>query len=496
MSGNNLSKDGEPQEVQHVEKSSVPVTHQSDPKGLEDLEDPEWHLDYKIILTFVAMMVQYNASFFSLTLTAPITTYINADLGPKDYYVWMAIVWPLAFSATITTNGRLGDLFGRRWLMISGNILGVIASIIGGTAHSIGVVILAIGLNGIAGAIQQTASASVSELVPRKYRPQAASTVAGSGIIGGAFGIPIAIHLATKLSWRWSFWVSLLCSGIGALGLFCFYFPPTFEEVHSRDHRTIWQELKDFDFIGVILFTGGITVLLVGISWGGVTYPWKSAGVIVPIIIGALTLVAFGFWEVYGNLAESVVPYKLFKNVRGFTMVLVAEFVTGMLLYALISLYPVQVQVVYESRASIAAWESCTVLMGTFLGVILMGNILGKIGHARLIFVVSVFLNTVFIGTMAAMKPSTLGGVLALTTLTGFSIGFIQLVGIVMIMLNCPDEDIGVAVGLNGTARTTGGSIATPSIAQFLQTRSTMSCREMLQRRYCRLDSRRAISSP
>jgi len=144
------------------------------------------------------MMVQYNASFFSLTLSAPIISYINEDLGPKDYYSWMAIAWPLAFSATMTINGRLGDIFGRRWLMINGNILCIIASIVGGTAHSIGVVILAIGLNGIAGAIQQTASASCSEIVPRKYRPQAASTVAGSGILGGAFGIPIGIYPSSR----------------------------------------------------------------------------------------------------------------------------------------------------------------------------------------------------------------------------------------------------------------------------------------------------------
>jgi MFS family permease len=139
------------------------------------------------------MMIQYNASFFSLLLTSPVISYINEDLGPKPYYFWMAIVWPLTFSATMAINGRLMDLFGRRWVMIGGNLLCIVASIIGGTAKSVGIVILAIGLNGIAGAIQQNASAAVSELCPRKYRPQAASSVAGSGMIGGAFGIPIGM---------------------------------------------------------------------------------------------------------------------------------------------------------------------------------------------------------------------------------------------------------------------------------------------------------------
>jgi len=466
MTSSDLPREGHSQDIGF--EKSVAGHHDLESKDSHELEDPDWHLDFKIVMTFIVMMIQYNASFFSLTLTSPIASYINEDLGPKDYYVWIPVVWPLAFAATMTTDGRLGDLFGRRWLMIGGNVLAVVACIIGGTAKSIAVVILAVGLLGIAGAIQQTASASVAELVPRKYRPQATSSVAGSGIVGGSFGIPIAIHVASRLSWRWGFWITLIASAVGAIGLFCFYFPPTFEEVHQRDRRTKWQELKDFDYIGFILFTGGITVLLLGISWGGVSYPWKSAGVIVPIIIGVLTLVAFGFWEVYGNSPEPVVPYKLFKNVRGFTMVLVAEMICGMMLYALIALYPVQISTMYESNPSIAAWESCTVLLATFAGVLIMGNLIGRIGHAKLIFVISVFLNTVFIGTMAAMKPSMLAGVLTLTTLMGLSIGFVQLIGIVMITLNCPDKDLGVAVGLNGTARTTGGSIATAIYSTIL----------------------------
>lgn len=368
-------------------------------------------------------MIQYNASFFSFTLVAPITSYINADLGPVSYSAWMAIVWPLAFASTMAFVGRLGDIFGRRYMMIGGNVIGVVASIIGGTAKSVGVVILAIALNGIAGAIQQTASACVCELVPRKFRPQAASTVAGSGIIGGAFGIPIgmcstpsqlatpalltshiAIHVANALSWRWGFWITLITASIGALGLTLLYFPPTFDDVHRIDRRTKMQEIRSFDFLGVVLFVGGLTVMLMGMSWGGVTYPWHSAGVIAPIIIGALSLIAFGVWEVYGNLSEPIVPYKLFLNVRGFTMVLVAEFVGGMLLYSLASLWPVQVAVIYQSSSSLASWESCTVLLATFVGVIVLGNLLGRIGYARWIFAGAVFFNTVFIGCMAAMS--------------------------------------------------------------------------------------------
>jgi hypothetical protein len=59
MSDNNLSKNEEHQEALHVEKSSLPVTDQSDPKGLQELDDEEWHLDYKIILTFAVRILAF-----------------------------------------------------------------------------------------------------------------------------------------------------------------------------------------------------------------------------------------------------------------------------------------------------------------------------------------------------------------------------------------------------------------------------------------------------
>lgn len=282
-------------------------------------------------------------------------------------------------------------------------------------------------------------------------------------------------------------------AGVGIIGLVLFYFPPTFDEVHQADARSKLDELKKIDVVGIILFAGSTTTLLIGISWGGTTYPWKSAQTIVPIIIGAIGLIALSFWEVYACLSEPIFPAKLFKNVRGFTMVLVTEFVCGMLLISLTSLWPVQVGVVYFSDPNKAVWRSCTVLLACFVGVIILGNTLDRIGHARWIIAGSAILNTILIGCMAAMSTfasqrpfvgchlltmnpkliavNTPASAVAISLLNGFTLGFIQLVGIAMILLNCPDKDLGVAIGLKGTARTLGGSIATALYSTILANR-------------------------
>lgn len=54
--------------------------------------------------------------------------------------------------------------------------------------------------------------------------------------------------------------------------------------------------------MGIFLFTGGLLILLMGISWGGVQYPWTSAHVLATITVGFLTLAVF---VLYGTVVSS-----------------------------------------------------------------------------------------------------------------------------------------------------------------------------------------------
>ena len=54
--------------------------------------------------------------------------------------------------------------------------------------------------------------------------------------------------------------------------------------------------MKSLDYPGISLYISGLVLLLLGISWGGSKYPWKSAEVLATIVIGAILLVLFGLW--------------------------------------------------------------------------------------------------------------------------------------------------------------------------------------------------------
>jgi len=451
-------------QVSEKEKETSHIDTLSEKPPLRDVDEvlePSFKVTPYFVSSILALMVGYNGAGFSLSLVGPIIGTINKDLGSKPYYAWIAIAWNIANAISVTVSGRLMDIFGRRYLMIFGNLLGVVACIVAGTADSVGVVICGVTILGYATGFQLQATACIAELVPNKYRPAVTGLVAFSLLIPAVFGAPIAYHLIEHASWRWSFWITLIVDAVACVLLILVYFPPTFGQKHSLDHQTKWRQLAEFDFFGLFLFIGSLISLLLGINWGGSTHPWKSAHVIVPIVVGGLGLVAFGFYEALMPLKAALIPKALLQDVRGFDVVIITIFVAGMLLYSLQVLWPTQIQTMYTTETMRIGWISCTFSAATNVGALALGAVLAKLGHARLIYVVVVALETAFVAGMAGMTPHSLGGAVTLVALAGLCVGCVNLVSVTMIILRCRDEYIGVAVGLAGTARTVGGAIAT-----------------------------------
>lgn len=127
----------------------------------------------------------------------------------------------------------------------------------------------------------------------------------------------------TAAGWRWSYYLGIILSGITVILYQFLYHPPTYDQLHVQG-KTKWQQFKELDFVGIFLFIAGVILFLIGLSWGGTTYPWTSPAVICTIVIGALTLVAFGLYEQYVFKGQALMPPRLFKKIEYVAIVMVA----------------------------------------------------------------------------------------------------------------------------------------------------------------------------
>lgn len=132
----------------------------------------------------------------------------------------------------------------------------------------------------------------------------------------------------TSMTWRAVYWYLFAFEAFSLIMVVLFYRPPNFNTKHQRDHKTRWQLTKEMDWVGFSLFTLGCVLFLIGVNWGGRGYAWSSAEVIATLVVGTAVLVALGFYEVYAPLKYPMLPAKLFRNIRGFTMLLVLCFVS------------------------------------------------------------------------------------------------------------------------------------------------------------------------
>jgi hypothetical protein len=108
----------------------------------------------------------------------------------------------------------------------------------------------------------------------------------------------------SKVTWRACFWINL---PIGLVSVVVIFFivksKPSHAEKDPEDNRTALERWKSLDWIGGVLFLGVTTCLILALSWGGNTRPWKDGGVIACFCVFAVLLPVSWTRALAGNVA-------------------------------------------------------------------------------------------------------------------------------------------------------------------------------------------------
>lgn len=243
-----------------------------------------------------------------------------------------------ALGAVCPFVGSLSDLFGRRYVALFGAFLLILGNIVTSTAHTMNTFIAGMAIAGAGAGINELTSLAVaSELAPTKKR--------GTYVAALIFTIlpfcPSVIYgqlIASRGTWRY---VGLFCgvwAFIGFVLTAIFYRPPPRELTVGMSRREV---LKRVDFIGGFLSISGLLLFMAGIQWGGYQYPWGSAHVLAPMIIGLALFVAFCIYE-WKFAPYPMFPRAIAREPRILLLTLVITFISGSNFFSVLLFWPTQ----------------------------------------------------------------------------------------------------------------------------------------------------------
>ncbi len=277
-----------------------------------DLDHPRYKWVALSNTTLGTLLAAVNASIVLISLPA---IFRGIDLNPLSpgnisYLLWMLMGYLVATAVLVVPFGRLGDMFGRVRIYNIGFAVFTVAAIalsfdpfhLG--AGAVWLIVWRV-VQGVGGAmLMASSSAILTDAFPANQRGMALGVNMVTAVAGSFLGLLIGGALA---EWHWQaiFWVGV---PIGLAGTVW----------SMRSLREIGQRTPGrLDWAGTITFGVGLTVLLIGITYGIQPYGqsttgWTNPAVLGSIVAGLVLLVVFCVVEL--KVAQPMVNIRLFRS--------------------------------------------------------------------------------------------------------------------------------------------------------------------------------------
>jgi EmrB/QacA subfamily drug resistance transporter len=241
------------------------------------------------------------------TITATAIPTIANALHSSSGYFWIGGAYQLATAASGPIWANLSDIWGRKLAMLGSVIIFAGASILAALASNMPMLIAGRALQGTAaGGISQLVNIVISDLFSQRSRSLYIGLCEVIWALAGGLGPIIGGAFTQLVDWRWIFWINLPFAGITLVLLFLFL------DVHNPRTK-LSDGVKAIDWFGTLGVLAVVLLLLLGLDFGGVVFPWNSAKVICLLAFGVVMIGFFIFSE--RKLAKyPLMPLSMFKS--------------------------------------------------------------------------------------------------------------------------------------------------------------------------------------
>ena len=417
-------------------------------------------------ITVIALIIVLLLGALDQTIVSTAMPRIVAELKGLSIYAWVTTVYLLSSTVMVPIWGKLGDLYGRKIILMWGVSIFIAGSALCGLSGEFGPLpllgggmtqlIVFRGLQGIGGgALFTSAFAVIADLYPPRERGKMSgyfgSTFALASVIGplvgGFFTEHGTVHLGGLViaGWRWVFYVNLPLS---ALALFM---------IATKTPGLSAGKGGRVDVLGAVLVVTAFVPLLLALSWGGHTYPWGSPQVVGMLATTAVSLALFAYVELH--VSEPLLPLNLFRN-RMFSLGNGASFIVSMAFFGAITFVPLYLQLGLGVPATKSGMTMLPLMVGLIGASTISGRMVTAYGRYKPLMVGGAVIMVLGIFLMTRLTPDTPPvGVAWRMFVLGVGLGPAQSLFALAIQNAVPPDRIGVATSSSQFFRQIGSTV-------------------------------------
>jgi EmrB/QacA subfamily drug resistance transporter len=360
---------------------------------------------------------------------------------------WIVTGYTLTFGGFLLLGGKLADRLGRRRIFVAGAVLFAVASLLGGLAGSLGLLIGARLVQGLGGALMAPSALSMLTVVfaEGRERNRALGIWAAISAGGAAIGLIVGGVLTEYASWRWVLFVNVPVAALAVLGAL-----RTLPE--SRDGRA-----RGFDVSGAVLATGGLIALVYALVKGN-DYGWGSARTLLTLGLAVVLLAAFVVVE--RRVSDPLVDFRLFRSRTLLGADLGALFI-GAGLFAVFFFLILWMQQVHGYSPLRAGFAFLPMIAFIVVGAGIASRLLTRIGPRPLLVVGPVLGAAGMLALALRLSPDSSYAAVVLPALCVLALGmgmtFVALTS--SAVAGVPPKDAGVASALLNAGQQIGGAL-------------------------------------
>lgn len=387
-------------------------------------------------------------SSFMFTLVVPLQAELPALLNSsREDTTWVVTITLLVAAVATPISGRLGDMYGKRRVVVVLMALLIVGSLIAALSGSIVGVIIGRGLQGGVTGVIPLGIAIMRDILPPQRLGTAVALMSATMGVGGAVGMPVAALLAVHADWHTLFW---LAAALGVIGLILvlLYVPGDVLRSPGR-----------LDIPGAIGLAIGLTGILLFVSRGA-EWGWTAPLTLVCIIGGVAVLLVWGWYQLRTtdpllDLRVAARPAVLFTNIAAIGM--------GFALFASNVTFPQMLELpVVTGGFGLDMVGAALIVMPAGLVMMVISPLSGWLERTigpRPLFTggaTAIVLAYVFV----LLWSTEVWHILVANILIGVGIGFTFAAMPMIIMRSVPANETGASNGLNALFRSVGTSSA------------------------------------